>query len=78
MTEAASLVLPVDPTLHKLQLKAEEYRARAREAVAAAESATLDRVRDQRQAAAASWADLADVEEARFEDRRIRLSQGAK
>jgi hypothetical protein len=78
MTEAAAMDLSVDPTLQKLKLKAEEYRARAREAFAAAESATLDRVRDQRQAAAATWADLADAEEARIEDRRIRLSQGAK
>lgn len=78
MTEAAAIDHPVDPTLQKLKIKAEEYRARARDAFAAAESATLDRVRDQRQAAAATWADLADVEEARIEDRRMRLSQGGK
>jgi hypothetical protein len=67
-----------DPTLRKHQLKAEEYRARAREAFAAAESTTLERVRVQRQAAAASWADLADAEEARLAERRLRLADGAK
>jgi hypothetical protein len=71
--------LPAGPTLHKHQLKAEEYRARAREAFAAAESATLDRVREQRQAAAASWTDLADAEEARLAaTRRASVSESAK
>ena len=78
MTDTASADHPLDSTLQKLKLKAEEYRARAREAFADAESATLDRVRDQRQAAAATWADLADSQEARIEDRRARLSLGAK
>lgn len=70
--------LPRDPTLHKHQIKAEEYRARAREAFAAAESTTLERVRDQRQAAAASWAVLADAEEARLVTRRARLLESAE
>jgi hypothetical protein len=70
--------VPHDPTLRKHQLKAEEYRARANEAFAAAASATLDRVRDQRQAAASSWAGLADAEEARLADRIARLSQAAR
>lgn len=78
MTEAAALDLPVDATLHKHQIKAAEYRARAREAFAAAESTTLDRVREQRHAAATSWADLADAEEARMATRRARLAEGAK
>lgn len=78
MTDAASIDRPADPTLMKHQLKAEEYRARARDAFAAAESTTLDRVREQRQAAAATWADLADAEEARLVTRRARLVEAAK
>lgn len=70
--------LPADATLLKHHLKAEEYRARAREALGAAEGTTLDRVREQRRAAAATWADLADAEEARLATRRARLADGAK
>jgi hypothetical protein len=70
--------LPAGPTLLKHRLKAEEYRARAAEAFAAAESATLERVREQRRAAAATWADLAEAEEARLVTRQTRFSQGAK
>lgn len=70
--------VPADPTLRKHQLKAEEYRARAREAFTAAESATLDRVREQRQAAANTWADLATAEEARLVTRRARLAESTK
>jgi len=78
MTEAAVPDFRPDPTLQKLQLKADEYRARAREASAAAETATLDRVRDQRQSAALTWTDLAESQDARIEDRRLRLSRGAR
>jgi hypothetical protein len=67
----------VDPTLRKHQLKTEEYRARAREAFDAAASATLDRVREQRQSAAAIWAGLADAEEERLATRRARLLEAA-
>lgn len=67
--------VPADPTLRKHQLKTDEYRARAREAFAAAASATLDRVREQRESAAAIWAGLADAEEARLATRRARLSE---
>lgn len=45
--------------------KTEEYRAREREALAFAEAATLDRVREQRRRAAAIWTSLAEAEEAR-------------
>lgn len=45
--------------------KSEEYRAREREALAFAEAATLDRVREQRRRAAAIWTALAEAEEAR-------------
>lgn len=70
--------VPADATVRKHQLKAEEYRARARDAFAAAESTNLDRVREQRQAAAATWADMADAEEARLLTRQARLLEGAK
>lgn len=59
----------------KHELKAEEYRARAREASAAAEAATLDHVRAQRQQSADTWTGLADAEEARALSRRERLPE---
>jgi hypothetical protein len=49
----------------KLELRALEYRARAREALALAESASLEQVREQRRRAAAIWTEMADAEEAR-------------
>lgn len=58
------------PAPSKGELRAEEYRARAREAQQEAERATLDRVREQRQLAADTWSQLADAEEARARDRR--------
>lgn len=66
-----------DASLRKLQLKTDQYRTRAREAFADAAGATLDRVRDQRHAAAVSWTALADAEEARLLDRRARLLESA-
>jgi hypothetical protein len=51
-------------------LKAEEYRARARAATAAADSATLTRVRERHEQAARTWADLAEAEDARVVTRR--------
>ncbi|CAN7605981.1 hypothetical protein LJR164_004500 [Phenylobacterium sp. LjRoot164] len=68
----------LDPALQRFQLKAEEYRARAREALAEANGATLDRVREQRQASADTWAGLASAEEARIVSRRARLVEGIK
>ncbi|CAN7197700.1 hypothetical protein LJR225_000627 [Phenylobacterium sp. LjRoot225] len=53
----------------KGELRAEEYRARAREALAFAEDASLDRVREQRQRAAATWVEMAEAEEAREKSR---------
>jgi hypothetical protein len=70
--------LAADPTLRKHQLKTDEYRARAREAFAAAAGATLDRVREQRQSAAAVWVGLADAEEERLNTHRARLSGTSK
>ncbi|MDB5447668.1 MAG: hypothetical protein JWQ97_2985 [Phenylobacterium sp.] len=49
----------------KGEIRAEEYRARASEALAFAEVATLDRVREQRRRAAATWAEMAEAEEER-------------
>lgn len=54
----------------KHQLKAEEYRARAEAASAAADSATLARVREQHHQAARTWSELAQAEAARSESRR--------
>ena len=70
--------LAAEPALRKQQLKAEAYRARAREAFAAVESATLERVRELRETAAAIWADLADAEESRLLARRARLAESAR
>jgi hypothetical protein len=66
-----------DTFIQKHQLKAEEYRSRAREAFVAAEGATLDRVREQRRASAEVWADMAEAE-ARLVTRRAHLSESAK
>lgn len=70
--------LAEDTFLQKHQLKAEEYRVRSREAFAAAEGATLDRVREQRRASAEVWADMAQAEEARLATRRAYLSDAAR
>jgi hypothetical protein len=51
----------------KGELRAAEYRARAGEAMASVESATLDHVREQRRHAAAVWTSMAEAEEARTE-----------
>ena len=59
----------------KGELRAEEYRARAREALAFAEDATLDRVREQRRQSAATWAEMAEAEEARAQTHH-RLASG--
>jgi hypothetical protein len=55
----------------KGELRAEEYRARAREAQAFADDASLDRVREQRQRAAATWVEMAEAEEAREKSRQL-------
>jgi hypothetical protein len=49
----------------KGELRAAEYRARADEALASAESATLQHVREQRRHSAAVWTSMAEAEEAR-------------
>ncbi|HEX4742961.1 MAG TPA: hypothetical protein VH353_16655 [Caulobacteraceae bacterium] len=58
--------------------KAEEYRAREREALAFAEAATLDRVREQRRRAAAIWTAMAEAEEARALSRMAATNQPAR
>ena len=54
----------------KGELRAQEYRARAHEALAFAEAATLDHVREQRQRSAATWTEMAEAEEARAQSQR--------
>jgi hypothetical protein len=56
--------------MHKHDIKAEEYRVRARAASAAADSATLAQVRERHEQAARTWWDLADAETARAMTRR--------
>lgn len=47
----------------RLDVRAAGYRARAQEALASAESASLERVREQRRRSAAMWAQMAGVTE---------------
>jgi hypothetical protein len=54
----------------KGELRAMEYRARAQEALASVESAGLERVREQRRLAAATWTEMAEAEEARARSQR--------
>lgn len=63
-----------DTGLQRQQLRLDQYRGLAREATLAAAGSTLERVREQREAAAASWTLLADAEAARMADRRARLA----
>jgi hypothetical protein len=49
----------------KGELRVQEYRARAREAWALVEAATLEHVREQRRLSAAAWTAMAEAEEAR-------------
>ncbi|MFN3522410.1 MAG: hypothetical protein ACK4YQ_09190 [Phenylobacterium sp.] len=61
----------------KAELKAAEYRVRALHALALAEDATLDRVRELQRHSAATWTQMAEAEEARARDtRRAGPSQG--
>jgi hypothetical protein len=68
----------VTPTLSKHELKADEYRKRAREAFAAADAEPQERMRERRRAAAASWADLAADQEVRAAAHRARQPETAK
>ncbi len=56
--------------MSKGELRAAEYRARADEALASVESATLEHVREQRRHSAAVWRSMADAEEARTQSLR--------
>jgi len=49
----------------KGELRAQEYRARARDAWALVETATLEHVREQRRRSASTWTAMAEAEEAR-------------
>ena len=61
----------------KGELRAIEYRARAQEALASVESASLAHVREQRRRSAATWTEMAEAEEARVRGLRP-PSEGAK
>jgi len=52
-------------TTAKSELRAMEYRARAKGALAASEACTLDRAREQHELAALRWNELAEAEEIR-------------
>ena len=54
----------------KGELRAQEYRARARDAWALVEAATLEHVREQRRLAVAAWTEMAEAEEARVQSLR--------
>lgn len=64
---------PADPGIQRHQLRLDQYRGLAREAELAAAACTLERVREQHQAAAVSWTGLANAEVARIAERRARL-----
>jgi hypothetical protein len=55
----------------KGELRAQEYRARARDAWALVEAATLEHVREQRRRAATAWTEMAEAEEARAQNLRL-------
>lgn len=59
-------------SLSKYELKAQEYRARAQDAAAAAKACGLDRAREQHELAAAKWTELAEAEEGRAISNRAR------
>jgi len=52
-------------TMTKIELRASEYRTRAKDAFAAAEASPLDRAREQLEQAGARWTELAEHEERR-------------
>jgi len=54
--------------MNKAEVRAHEYRARAMEASQSVDAATLDRVREQRLASAATWTAMADAADARAAD----------
>ena len=60
----------------KGELKAQEYRARAQDAMNSLAAASLEHVREQWRRSAATWTEMAEAEEARAE-RLTRVSPGA-
>jgi hypothetical protein len=58
----------------KPELKALEYRARAQQATDAARACGLDRAREQNEAAALRWGQLAEAEETRARSHRDRVA----
>jgi hypothetical protein len=59
------------------ELRAAEYRARAQEALASVDSASLERVREQRRRSAAAWNQMAEALEMRAQSRRLPRSPWA-
>jgi hypothetical protein len=59
----------------KGELKAQEYRSRAEDALVSAESASLDLVREQRHRAAAIWFSMAEAEDRRALEAVARLAR---
>jgi hypothetical protein len=51
------------------ELRAAEYRARAQEALASVDDASLERVREQRRQSAAAWNEMAEALEIRAQRR---------
>ena len=60
-----------DESPTKSQLKVQEYRTRAQEALTVVEGPVLEHVREQWRRSAAMWTEMAEAEEARM--RRLRL-----
>ena len=54
----------------KGEIRAQEYRARARDAWDMVEAATLEHVREQRRLSATTWTAMAEAEEARAQSLR--------
>lgn len=63
--------------LLRSELRAEDYRARARDALIAAEASCLDRAREQHERAAAAWTELAEAEDRRSALGRLFLGTSA-
>ena len=55
----------------KGELRAQEYRARARDAWTLVEAATLEHVREQQRRSATAWTEMAEAEEARAQSLRL-------
>jgi hypothetical protein len=59
------------------QIRAHDYRAKARDATALAEASVLQRVRERHQLAASVWTELAETEERRAQSLSQRFGRAA-